>query len=122
MAKWLFLASAVSLPASFAGLALYYLMVSPTRNNFFVGPAGAYTAVVLLLDALVAVTGLAAFVRLLWASSGQRFMICAIATISLITSVALHALAMQILESGFNSREPEASVGLSEIDHDHRKL
>lgn len=101
MGRWLFLLPAILLPASFIGLALYYLAVTPTKDDFFVGPAGVITGGVLLLDVLIGAAGLTGFLHLLWVSPGQRRELCIMAALSIVASAAAYGLAMQILRYGY---------------------
>ncbi len=100
-ARWLFLLPAVLLPASFVGLALYYLVTTPTQDDFFVGPAGAATGVVLLLDVLLGVVGLAGFLYCLWTAPVERRELWLIAGLSTLASAAAYGLAMHILRFGY---------------------
>ncbi|MCA3183604.1 hypothetical protein [Cupriavidus sp.] len=97
MGRILFLLAVTLIPASFIGLALYYIAVRPTKNDFFVGPVGLYTAVVLLLDLLIGIAGLVGFVHLLWVSPAERGKAWLIAGLFLVALVGTYGLAMQIL-------------------------
>jgi hypothetical protein len=100
-ARWLFLVPATLLPASFIGLALYYLVTTPTKDDFYVGPAGVTTGVVLLIDALLCVAGLAGFLYDLCAAPMERRRLWLIAGLSALASAAAYGLAMQVLRFGY---------------------
>lgn len=99
--RWLFLFPAALLPASLLGLTLYYLVTAPTKNDFYVGQAGAATGVVLLLDLLVGVVGLGGFAYSLWAAPVGRLKLCLIAVLSALAFVAAYGLSMQVLRFSF---------------------
>ncbi len=101
MARWLFLLPAVLMPASFLGLTLYYLAATPTKDDFFVGPVGVFTAGILLVDVAIGAVGLVGFLRWLWVSPDQRRDICIIAVLSVVATVAAYGLAMRILRIGY---------------------
>jgi len=97
MGRSLFLLAATLIPGSFIGLALYYIAVRPTKNDFFVGPVGFYTALVLLLDLAIGIAGLAGFLHLLWVSPTERSKACLIAGLAFVALVGTYGLSMQIL-------------------------
>lgn len=97
MARLSFLLAATLIPASFIGLALYYIAVRPTKNDFFVGPVGFYTGVVLLLDLFIGFSGLVGFLHLLWTTPADRSKACIIAGLFLVALVGTYGLSMQIL-------------------------
>ncbi len=93
--------SANGLPASFLGLALYYLVTAPTKDDFFAGAAGVTTGVILLFDAVLGVAGLAGLLYGLWTASAERRALCTIAALSLLASAAAYGVAMQVLRYGY---------------------
>ncbi|WP_019451004.1 hypothetical protein [Cupriavidus sp. BIS7] len=101
VARWLFLLPATLLPASFVGLALYYLVTVPTKDDFFVGPAGALTGTVLLFDAVLGALAFAGFLYSLWIAPAERRELCIMATLSVLASAAAYGLAMQVLRYGY---------------------
>ena len=103
LAPWAFFLPAILVPASFVGLALYYLIATPTSDAFFVGPAGVLTGVVLLLDGLVACIGLIGFCFLFLASPPDRRALWISAVLSAIATVATYGMAMQILRAGYRA-------------------
>jgi hypothetical protein len=90
------------LPASFIGLGLYYLAVSPTRDDFYVGAVGANTGAVLLVDGVIASIGLLAFCGLLIAGEEGRKALWITVGLSAIAVAATYGIAMQILRLGFS--------------------
>ena len=103
LARWAFFLPAILLPASFVGLSLYYLIAMPNKDAFFVGPVGALTGVVLLLDGLVACVGLAGFCSLFIASPADRRALWIVAALSAIATAAAYGMAMQILRLGYKA-------------------
>ena len=100
--RWVFWACMLVLPTSFIGLGLYYLAVSPTKDDFYVGAVGATTAVVMAADMVIALTGVLAFCWLLVAGEGSRKALSVCAGLAAIATAAAYGIAMQILRSGFS--------------------
>ncbi|MDM0075083.1 hypothetical protein QTH90_11865 [Variovorax sp. J2P1-59] len=88
---------AVALPSSLVGLSLYYLIARPTKDDFFVGPVGLFTGIVLMIDAVIALIGLFGFCYLHFASPTDRRQHWAIAALSITASAAAYGIAMHIL-------------------------
>lgn len=101
IARWGFLLPAILLPASFLGLSLYYLVVTPSKDDFFVGPVGALTGTLLLIDGILALIGLAAFCYLLLFSPTERRALWIIVAFSAVAMAATYSMAMQVLRMGY---------------------
>lgn len=99
--RWVFWICVLVLPTSFIGLGLYYLTVSPTKDDFYVGAVGANTGAVLLVDGIVGLIGLLAFCWLLIAGEESRKALWVTAGLSAIAIAATYGIAMQILRLGF---------------------
>ena len=101
MIRLLFLLPAISLPASFIGLALYYAAIVPTKDDFFVGRVGVATGAVLLGDAVIGVIGLVGFFCMVWSAAEMRRETFFIAVLSVLATAATYGLAMQVLRLGY---------------------